>query len=259
MTSNTHIPYDTLSARELEILNYVNLNSERIAKMSIQAFAKEIHYSTSTVLRFCRKLGYSGYSEFKFNLHNIKKCNVQNNEPVAGTSDESDLKAIKRNILTDIECSTGLINSGDLFTISKLLSKNYPIYLHQPGGITNILVDYFESLLFSVGFKYVYKSASVKMTQHLIQTTEKPCIFAFISHSGHYRPTVTLAKTAKAHGITVLSVSSINSNDLAQISDYNLRYFAKIGDTEDADYNSRVCAFLAISSLIEFYINYMKG
>ena len=64
------IPLHTLTKKELEILRYVHDNSALIQTMSIQQFAKNINYSTSTVLRFCRKLGFSGYPELKYYLKN---------------------------------------------------------------------------------------------------------------------------------------------------------------------------------------------
>lgn len=66
---NLNIPLNSLSNKELNILQYIHDNEDRISTMSIQTFAKEINYSTSTVLRFCRKLGFSGFPELKFFLH----------------------------------------------------------------------------------------------------------------------------------------------------------------------------------------------
>lgn len=66
----------TLS-KELEIMQYVHEHSVAIVSMSIQTFAQEINYSTSTVIRFCRKLGFSGFPEFKYFLKNL---NIQKNK-----------------------------------------------------------------------------------------------------------------------------------------------------------------------------------
>ena len=63
---NLNIPLHSLSPKELEIMQYVHEHSDAIVSMSIQTFAQEINYSTSTVIRFCRKLGFSGFPEFKY-------------------------------------------------------------------------------------------------------------------------------------------------------------------------------------------------
>ena len=68
---NLNIPLHSLSPKELEIMQYVHEHSDAIVSMSIQTFAQEINYSTSTVIRFCRKLGFSGFPEFKYFLKNL--------------------------------------------------------------------------------------------------------------------------------------------------------------------------------------------
>ena len=89
------IPLHTLTKKELEILRYVHDNSALIQTMSIQQFTKNINYSTSTVLRFCRKLGFSGYPELKYYLKN------KVTEGIAADSRQIDVTAytkIKQNI-----------------------------------------------------------------------------------------------------------------------------------------------------------------
>lgn len=68
MKLNLNIPLQSLSTKELDILQYVHDHSDNISSISIQQFANELNYSTSTILRFCRKLGFSGFSEFKYFL-----------------------------------------------------------------------------------------------------------------------------------------------------------------------------------------------
>ena len=73
---NLNIPLHSLSPKELEIMQYVHEHSDAIVSMSIQTFAQEINYSTSTVIRFCRKLGFSGFPEFKYSKR-TKSCIIR--------------------------------------------------------------------------------------------------------------------------------------------------------------------------------------
>ena len=52
MKLNLNLPLHALSSKELEMMQYVHDHSDEVASMSIQTFAKEINYSTSTVIRF---------------------------------------------------------------------------------------------------------------------------------------------------------------------------------------------------------------
>lgn len=253
MKLNLNVNLSALSKKELEILEYVHDHSDEIVSMSIQQFANNIHYSTSTVLRFCRKLGYSGFSELKFYLRNQLSNEAENKQ------NDASIETIKKYIISDIESTNSLLNIEDLTSIAKLFSSNKPIYLHSSGGLTGITVDFFANLLFMSGCQKVYKLEASKITSHFIRTLEKENIFVFISNSGNFGTTLNLAKEAKLHGMTLISISSIENNDLAEISDYNLRFFSKQRENEGADLASRLCTFYILSSFIKFYNSYSKG
>lgn len=243
----------SLSKKELEILQYVYDHSKDVCNMSIQAFAKEVHYSTSTVLRFCRKLGFSGYPEFKYSLR------IKDDSKAPEQREDISYSKIKSSVFTYLEGSGGLLNTDSIFQAADILLNNPPIYLHKPGGLTNISVDYMESMLFMLGCKYVLKSSSKKLTNHLIKTVDKNSVFIFLSNSGAFSDTVDLAKKARLNGMIVISVSSIENNDLAEASDYSLRFFSGNRDYQGADLSPRLSMFLGISSLMELINAYSKG
>lgn len=53
---------------ECSLYGYITKNAQKVAYMRIRELADETHVSTSTILRFCRKVDCSGYSEFKVKL-----------------------------------------------------------------------------------------------------------------------------------------------------------------------------------------------
>lgn len=58
------------SFNELEsaLYRYIMENSEKVVYMRIRDLADAAHISTSSVLRFCRKVNCEGFSEFKVKL-----------------------------------------------------------------------------------------------------------------------------------------------------------------------------------------------
>ena len=54
-----------LNDLELEVYNYIMRHQEKVLEMKIRELAEGSHVSTTTVLRFCKKMGCNGYSEFK--------------------------------------------------------------------------------------------------------------------------------------------------------------------------------------------------
>ena len=53
---------------ERAVADYVLSHPEQVMNMSVSEAARDIEVGESTVIRFCRALGYKGYQEFKLRL-----------------------------------------------------------------------------------------------------------------------------------------------------------------------------------------------
>ena len=54
---------ENLNEAEMCVYNYIVKNLKHILNLSVRELADEVHVSTATVMRFCKKMGYSGFSE----------------------------------------------------------------------------------------------------------------------------------------------------------------------------------------------------
>ena len=54
----------SLNNLELSLYEYIMKNSKKVIYMRIRELAEEAHVSTTTILRFCKKLNCEGFSEF---------------------------------------------------------------------------------------------------------------------------------------------------------------------------------------------------
>lgn len=57
--------YSHLTILEMLVYNYVMEHRHEVQYMTIRELAEAVHVSTSTVVRFCKKAGCDGYSEFR--------------------------------------------------------------------------------------------------------------------------------------------------------------------------------------------------
>lgn len=55
-----------LTKSELQIANYILKNPIQLIRLSLTDIAKASKTSNTVIIRFCQKLGYQGFSEFKF-------------------------------------------------------------------------------------------------------------------------------------------------------------------------------------------------
>lgn len=58
--------YQKLSKKEKEVYNYVERNKDTVAYMNIREIAENCGVSTTTILRFVKKIGLNSYKEFKY-------------------------------------------------------------------------------------------------------------------------------------------------------------------------------------------------
>lgn len=77
--------YDTFTKTDLEIADFIINNPRDAARMTPDAIAHETKVSKSAFIRFAKKIGYSGYSEFRFDLSRLligdtKHARKENNE-----------------------------------------------------------------------------------------------------------------------------------------------------------------------------------
>ena len=59
---------ENLNEAEMCVYNYIVKNLKHILNLSVRELADEVHVSTATVMRFCKKMGYSGFSELKYKI-----------------------------------------------------------------------------------------------------------------------------------------------------------------------------------------------
>jgi len=61
----THKAISALNELELTVYNYIVKNGDKVMYMTIRELADAAGVSTTTVLRFCKKMDFDGYSEFR--------------------------------------------------------------------------------------------------------------------------------------------------------------------------------------------------
>lgn len=245
----------SLSSGELSILRFVYENMDDVLHMSIQELSKQVSYSTATILRFCKKLGFYGYAEFKYALRwemqKPQENALKHHEALTG-------KIIMDNLYMDIEGTSKLIPNELLESVFHYLDSEDPIYLWAPGGLTSILIDYLEKLLFAIGRQNVYKIESSKMGEHILRGLDKHHILFVISTTGDFSPTLRMAKLAKMNDMPIISITPYTNNSIANIATLNFRFFTNQRENKGAEYTSRLPVFYIIDIIVSSYLRYKE-
>lgn len=210
------------SFNELEILvyNYIMKHQEEIKYMTIRELSECVHVSTSTILRFCKKCGCDGYSEFrikyKIYLKEVRK------KPVVDGMDEimhffqSTQTDEFKQVLADIEM---IIDEAESVIFLGI-------------GTSGILGKY-GARYFSNLDKF---SQYIEDPYYPISSNRKNTVVIALSVSGETKELIQLVERFRGHQCRIVSITNKASCTLAKLSDFNLSYYVTENIARD-EYN----------------------
>ena len=205
----THEIVSSFNELEMSIYNYIIKNKTRISHMKIKDLADEAHVSTATILRFCKKLGCEGYSEFKLRY----KEYLQQTALLLTDSEETTVKGF----LTRIDSKEFQDSLGEAFSILKDSQRIILIGI----GTSGILAQYGARFFSNVGrFSLYVDDPYLPILQDLSEDT----VTIALSESGNTQQTINLAMQLKERGSLLLSITNHPGSTLDRISDYSITY-----------------------------------
>ena len=135
--------YPTLSKKEKLVIDYILENSERVFSMTVSDLAKEVGVAASTIVRLCKNLGYSGFSEFKIDFvrNNPKQVNILT--PVINEQD-TDTKVFEKvfdSSIQTLQDTLTMINKVDIEKVVSILKEARSIQFYGVGTSAPIAMD----------------------------------------------------------------------------------------------------------------------
>lgn len=97
MSMFSHAAVASLNNLEMMVYHYVIKNRDKVMYMTIRELAEAAGVSTTTVLRFCRKLQCEGYSEFRVRF----KLYLEQNEPQQANIGASEIMSFFKSVNND--------------------------------------------------------------------------------------------------------------------------------------------------------------
>ncbi|AYW49812.1 MurR/RpiR family transcriptional regulator [Tetragenococcus halophilus] len=242
--------FNRLNINERNVLQQVITNRKAFYNLTVNEFANKNLVSKSFVIRLCKKLGYSGYSEFKYQL----KIEVENSESQQTTQNILDVTT------EDLKETIRLIDSKKLEHLSHLLYQAPHIYTYGTGyGQKTILEDFKRGIITS---QRAITSLPTSIELRLYSNTmEKNDILFIVSISGKVTNIKNDLILLKEKGITVVSITQFTTNELASISSINL-YLKSTPISNplstDNPYTSYAPLCLLLDLIVKDYLNFKK-
>lgn len=206
----SHDKIQSLNELELSLYRYVIKNSEKVIYMRIRELAKEAHVSTTTILRFCKKLNCDGFSEFKVKL----KLYVEEEECKQLTDNTSMLIDFLKK--TETEEFNNKIKQ-----ICDVISKADNVVFVGIGS-SGVLGKYAARYLSSMGKFSIYLDDPFYPTKCKNYEDSVAVVF---SVSGETPTVIDHVNKLKREKSSIISITNNENSTLAKMADINLSYY----------------------------------
>lgn len=240
---NPHIP--DLTKNEQALFDYVVSNLDAIKNRSIREVADDCFVSTTTFLRFVRKLGFSGFSEFttviKYTLLNKKELTQQSPFVVSQ-------KDYREEYLKNVVESVRVMDNEKVARIVSQLKNKPKIFLFAK-GISKEIMRYIQYLYNTAGFFVIFPEDHQTRAIAQKQVAEKDLVFIF-SYKGEDIELMECIRNMKAHTHPlIVSITGADNNLIQNSSDVNLYMFTDEISLNHLDITSHI-SMIAIMELI---------
>lgn len=197
-----------LSGTEQSILSKLDGHPELLNR-TLTELAAELHSSGTSIIRLCQKLGFSGFSEFKFESRKLFQLSNYKQE---------------NSFLQDLELFCGFL-STDMITdkvrlFAQEISRSKTIYIAGV-EISKSLAVYFSHRLNQFDFEAMPVSDDT-LLDLLPNLLNRQSLVIYISISGQTRRLINSAQKASHTGATVLSLTNAKSSPLTRLSKVNI-------------------------------------
>lgn len=112
---------NTLTKNELKACERILEDLTKIQRFSLVQMAAEINISKTTILRFCQKLGYSGYTEFRYDC--IKYVNTLHNREELEKEENGKMISVENNYIEAIKQMHQTIDEKRLQRLATLIQQ----------------------------------------------------------------------------------------------------------------------------------------
>lgn len=257
----------SLSNSEEIIAQYILTKKENIEKLSTKDLASATYTSPSTVVRLSKKLGFSGWNEFKEKyLEELQYLhqhfsNIDPNFPFTPNETFMSIASKIGHLASEtIEDTLSLLKNEDLKKAVDLLNNAEIINVY---GISN-------SLLMAFDFKH--KMLRINRPVEIMSLQDEQLFVAsnsstnhcaiLISYSGESEEVLKIAKILRKNKTAIIAITSIGENTLNNFSDCTLsittreKLYSKIATYST---NNSIHLILDILYSCLFKINYKQN
>ncbi|WP_338214859.1 MurR/RpiR family transcriptional regulator [Companilactobacillus muriivasis] len=239
-----------LSTSEQYLWDYIQENLTDIPDLSIVKLSADANVSTATIVRTTKKMGYSGYTDFRQQLITKSKNNSQykNLEKV-----DHDIKqAIMKNKY-EVDNTLSMLNVGSIEDAVQKIRESNDIYIFARGFSEFIAQEMLVKL------QLLGKNCVMSSDPNIIVTMSKrikrEALVIIISLNGETKELVEGAKNAFGNGVSTITITTNEKSSIAKYSEMVLLgYKSQTSYFPDYEVRSRLPLQVISRILLDSYV-----
>lgn len=217
--------YATLSKVNQRIADHILHFPSEVIKQTASEIGKASNASSATVVRFVKKIGYTGLEDLKVSLasEQVVKKNERIIDPIVSSDDTLDVLCGKVETLikeTTTDVFAGM-DQGSLKRAIERVKQSRRIYLFGIGSSSLIAYDLFHK------FNRAGKEANFVFDSHiglemLTYATEEDVVIA-VTYSGHTKEILLACEYAKQKGAFLIVITRNDGERISSLADEILK------------------------------------
>ncbi|WP_040213484.1 MurR/RpiR family transcriptional regulator [Clostridium polynesiense] len=237
---------DKLNKNEGELLKFFIDNAKNIKSMRIQDLSKSTFMSTAAIIRFCKKLGFTGYTELKNNL--IFTMENQNRQ----ISFNNEVTTFE-----DIERTKQLINESIVDEVLDLIFNANRVDFYGEGSSRSVCREMARRFQL-IGKQCFYYDDTTIMYSSAATLESNDLVFS-VSMSGETAQVIKASNIAKSRGAKVVSITNMSINTLSSLSDRTIFISSTKYSIRNMNFISRIPALVIMEYIFYRYMDKYIG
>ncbi len=211
-----------LSPKQQELIRPILEDPRSFLFLSTRALAEKLRTDTATLLRAARRMGFSGYPDFRRYVHELTIANATSLDSMLSSAGaNSEIPAHVRDSLHyDQKNFLSFQNTLDTGQLARLAQRMWAArrVILLGGDLASALVFYFEHHLVMLGLP-VFSGISPGRVVHLVRTAGKRDLVIAISFHRSLRQTVEGMRQARTKGVYSIGITDTFVSPIARFAD----------------------------------------
>lgn len=246
------LSYDSMGKSEKKVADWLFENSDALLPLSITELAEKSNSSEATIVRFAKRLGFSGYQELKISFAQESESKMINSNI---TKDDNCFEVFEK-ISNDIYCSLELtkkaINEKDLKSAADAIISANNVFIFGLGNSSSVAIDAAHKFMRAGcnATSYCDNHMQAIAASHL----NKGDVAIGISHSGSSKDIVDALKISAENGATTICITNYGKSPIIKHSQIVLNTRSNETEYTILGLNSRIAALAIIDTLYTYII-----